>query len=161
MINLNDKIPGAPNFKYKEFIKSNTAIRLGIKNEPNDEQWHCIEVLAREILQPIREKFGRLRITSGFRSVELCEAVGSNKYSNHARGQAADIEPLVEGVTLFDVLEYIHNELEYRELIAEYFPDGWVHTAYREGANVKDLKLKDEKHHYSRVSIEYIRDLYK
>ena len=160
MININDKIPGAPNFEYGEFIKSATATRLGIKNQPNDEQWQCIEMLAREVLQPIREEFGRLRITSGFRSVELCEAVGSNKNSNHARGQVADIEPIVTGVKLFDVLEYIHDELEYRELIAEYFPNGWVHVAYREGANIKDLKLKDETHHYSRVSIGYIKDLY-
>jgi len=160
MININDKIPGAPDFKYSEFIKSATATRLGIENLPNDEQWRYIELLAKEVLQPIRQEFGRLRITSGFRSVELCEAVGSSKNSNHTRGQAADIEPLVEGVTLFDVLEYIHNKLEYRELIAEYFPNGWIHVAYRENGNVKTLKLKDDNHHYSKVSIDYIKNLY-
>ena len=159
MININDKIPGAPNFEYGEFIKSATATRLGIKNQPNDEQWQCIEMLAREVLQPIREEFGRLRITSGFRSVELCEAVGSNKNSNHARGQAADIEPMVEGVTLFDILEYVHDELEYRELIYEYAPTGWLHVAYREGANNKQLKLKDKNHNYDVVTIDYIKAL--
>ncbi len=160
MRNLNEKIPGASNFKYKEFVKSTTALRKGIKNEPNEEQWKCIELLAKEILQPIRKEFGRLRITSGFRSVELCEAVGSNKYSNHARGQAVDIEPLVEGVTLLNVLEFIYNELEYRTLIAEYFPDGWVHVVYRKNANVKGLKLKDVNHNYTQVSIDYLKDLY-
>ncbi len=160
MRNLNAKIPGALNFRYKEFVKSTTALRKGIKNEPNEEQWQCIELLAKEILQPIRERFGRLRITSGFRSVELCEAVGSNKYSNHARGQAVDIEPLADGVTLFDILEYIHNDLEYRALIAEYFPDGWVHIAYRQNRNSKKLKLKDENHNYNSVTIDYIKNLY-
>lgn len=160
MRNLNEKIPGAPNFKYKEFVKSTTALRKGIKNEPNEEQWECIELLAKEVLQPVREKFGRLRITSGFRSVELCEAVGSNKYSNHARGQAVDIEPLSDDFTLFDIIEFIHDNLEYRALIAEYFPDGWVHIAYRKNANVKRLKLKDENHNYDSVDIGYIRNLY-
>lgn len=160
MRNLNAKIPGAPNFKYKELVRSSTALRKGIKNEPNEEQWKCIELLVKEILQPIREKFGRIRITSGFRCVELCEAVGSNKYSNHARGQAVDIEPLEDGVTLVDILEFIHDNLEYRTLIAEYFPDGWVHIAYRKNSNIKRLKLKDENHNYYSVNIDYIRNLY-
>ncbi len=160
MRNLKAKIPGASNFKYKELVRSSTALRKGIKNEPNEEQWKCIELLAKEILQPIREKFGRIRITSGFRCVELCEAIGSSKYSNHARGQAVDIEPLEDGVTLVDILEFIHDNLEYRSLIGEFLPDGWVHVAYRKGANIKRLKLKDEDHNYDKVAIGYIKNLY-
>lgn len=157
---LNAKIPGAPNFQYKEFIKSDTAMRKGISNIPTEEHWQYLEALAVNILQPVREKFGRLRITSGYRSVELCEAVGSNKNSNHARGMAADFEPISSNVRLFNILEYIHNELNFRELIAEYFDSGWIHCAYSEGRNVKTLKLKDNNHHYKRVSLDYIRGLY-
>jgi hypothetical protein len=57
MRNLNSKIPGAPNFKYREFIKSDTAIRKGIDNIPIDEHWENIEKLAVNILQPLREIF--------------------------------------------------------------------------------------------------------
>lgn len=161
MININDKIPGAPNFRYREFIRSDVAFRLGISNMPNAEQWSCIENLAREVLQPVRNEFGSVRITSGFRTVELCLAIGSSKHSNHARGQAGDIEPMYYGgIELITMLEFIHDELEYRALIAEYFPDGWIHVAYREGANVKKLKLKDKNHHYENVSIDYLKDLY-
>lgn len=153
---------GVPsNFQYKEFTKSNTAMRRGIPNVPNNEQWRCVEALVVNILQPIRQKFGRLRITSGFRSVALCEAIGSNKNSNHARGQAADIEPLAKRVTLLDVLKYVSTSLPHRELIAEYFPDGWIHVAYREGGNIKELKLKDNNHNYARVELSYITDEYK
>lgn len=159
MKDLNAKIPGAPNFRYGEFLKSDVALRFDIYNIPNASQWLCIENLAREILQPIRNEFGSIKITSGFRTVELCLAIGSSKYSNHARGQAADIEPSHK-IKLITVLEFIHYELEYRELIAEYFPDGWVHVAYREDANIKKLKLKDKNHHYTQVSIDYIKDLY-
>lgn len=160
MRNLNDKLPEAENFKYKEFLRSQVALRKGIKNEPTEEQWKCIELLAKEVLQPVREKFGRIRITSGFRSMELCEAVGSNSKSNHTRGQASDIEPVGTDVKLIDIIEFIYTELEFRAVIAEYFPDGWIHVAYREGGNIKRLQLKDKKHNYKIVSLNYLKSLY-
>ncbi|RKZ10831.1 peptidase M15 [Candidatus Fermentibacteria bacterium] len=160
MRNLNDKIPGAPNFQYKEFVKSATALRKGIKNEPNEEQWRALEQLVANVLQPVRTRFGRIRITSGFRSVELCEAVGSSKNSNHARGQAADIEPISEGTRMIDVVEFIYNELDFRTIIMEYFPTGWIHVDYRVGGNVKRLKLKDATHHYENITWDEAKRLY-
>jgi zinc D-Ala-D-Ala carboxypeptidase len=157
---LNDIIPDAPNFSYGELIRSDIAIRNGIQNIPNEEQWKCLEKLAVNILQPVRNQFGRIRITSGYRCVELCEIIGSNKNSNHTKGQAADFEPMRASVTLFDVLRWIHGNLDYRELIAEFFPNGWIHAAYREGGNEKILKLKDKEHNYEIVDLEYIRKIY-
>lgn len=157
---LNARIPGAPDFMYKEFIKSATALRLGISNVPKESQWKCIETLAIKILQPVRSHFGRIRITSGFRSVKLCQAIGSSAKSNHTRGQAADFEPINPKIKLFSILEWIHHNLEYRELIAEFFPGGWIHCAYREGGNDKILKLKDKNHNYSHVTLDYIRNIY-
>jgi zinc D-Ala-D-Ala carboxypeptidase len=148
------------NFQYKEFIKSNTALRKGIQNIPVEDNWLCIEKLTVNILQPVREKFGRIRISSGFRSPDLCLAVGSSTKSNHCRGQAADFEPLRSNVSLYQVLAWIYRHLEFRELIAEYFPDGWIHVAYREGANDRILKLKDDKHNFDRVELSYIQKLY-
>ena len=162
MIDLNAKIPGAPNFRYGEFTKSSTAIRHGINNIPESrDQWRNIEILARNVLQPIREEFGRLRILSGYRSRELNTLIKGSSTSNHCFGYAADIEPLEQDITLLDVLIFIHDKLGYRELIAEYFPNGWIHVAYRKGENTKQLKLKDDSHHYARVSKNYIIDLYK
>jgi hypothetical protein len=163
MISLRDlesTIPNAPNFQYKEFVKSETAMRLNILNIPSEQDWKNIEQLAVHVLQPIRNRFGRLRITSGYRSVELCEAIKSSRTSNHTIGQAADFEPMRKGVTMMDVLTYIHNNLPYRELIAEYFPDGWIHVAYREGGNDSVLKLKDANHNYARVDLSYLKNLY-
>ncbi len=157
---LKAAIPGAPNFTYGELIKSSTAEKHGIPNTPDEEHWQCLEKLAANILQPLREKFGPIRITSGYRSVALCERIGSNKNSNHARGQAADIEPIKTNVTLLSMLEWIHGNLEYRELIAENFPGGWIHAAYREGGNNKTLKLKDPDHNYVEMGIDSIRELY-
>jgi len=158
--NLEDKLPMAPNFRYKEFVRSATALRLGIRNIPNEQQWQSIERVAGNIIQPVREKFGPIRITSGFRSVQLCLEVGSSAKSNHTRGEAIDFEPVSSKVRLVDVLKWIHTNLDYRELIAEYFPNGWVHAAYRLNKNVRKLKLKDDRHSYSVVSMPYILNIY-
>ena len=163
------KIPGAPDFAYWEFLKSDTALRLGIKNEPNEEQWQNIEKLAFHILQPVRNRFGRINLTSGFRCPELCLAIGSYKVvngvkivtSNHQRGEAGDFEPDDITIPLIDILNFIYNECEFRELIAENFPGGWVHAAFREGGNDRILKLKDPDHNYDEVTIEYLNSLYK
>ena len=157
---LNAKIAGAEDFRYKEFIKSETATRLGIVNMPKEHAWQNIEKLAINVLQPIRNQFGPLRITSGFRTVQLCKTIGSSSTSNHVLGQAADIEPVNTKIRLFDILEWIHDNLEYRELIAEFFPEGWVHVAYRENANDRILKLKDSNHNFEKVNINDIRKYY-
>lgn len=164
MKNLNDYVKLSngkdSNFRYKELVKSNTATRLGIENVPTEEHWKNIELLVENTLQPIRNEFGPIRITSGYRSPELCKKIGSSVTSNHTRGQAADIEPYDTDIPLFDILAFIDNELEYRELIAEYFIDGWVHVAYREGNNNRQMKLKDQNHNYDRVDLDYIQGIY-
>jgi len=159
MRSLNSKIPGAPNFRYREFIRSQAASRLGIDNIPSDEQWVSLEKLAVRILQPVRNRFGSIRITSGYRSEQLNAEIGGSPYSNHCRGEAADIEPSFS-IKLIDVVSFIHDNLEFRNLIAEYFPWGWIHVDYREGANIKRLKLKDAEHNYEEVSIEELRESY-
>ena len=156
MRNLSDKIPGAQNFTYNDFVKSDQAIRKGIPNIPTEEEWKNVETLAFKVLQPIRNKFGRIRVTSGFRCVKLCIAVGSNKNSNHARGESEDIEPIEDGVKMIDIVKFIALELDFRELICEFFPQGWIHISYREGQNTKTIKLKDNEHNYEAVTLDYI-----
>ena len=157
---LNKKIPGAPNFKYKEFIKSDIAIRRNITNLPNDVRWKRIEKLAVNILQPVRNKFGRIRILSGFRSHELNKVVGGSAYSNHVRAEAADIEPIDDRVSLLDIVGYIVKNLEFRTVILEYPLLGWVHCDYREGGNIKRLKLKDATHNYKKITLVELKKLY-
>jgi len=157
---LDKAIKNAPSFKYREFVKSDTAIRLGIKNVPSIEQWRNIELLAKNVLQPVRDKFGPIRITSGFRSQALNSAIGGSKTSNHCFGYAADIEPVSSNKKLIIIIEWIYYNCDFRELIAEYFPQGWVHVAYVENRNDKILKLKDKKHNYQVIDINYLLSLY-
>jgi hypothetical protein len=156
---LNSKILSAPNFKYREFIKSGTASRYNITNEPTEEQWQNIEVVASQIIQPVRNEFGGIRITSGFRCPELCIKIGSSKTSNHAKGQAVDFEP-IDDIPMIKILEWIVENCEFRELIAEFFPHGWIHVAYRLGGNIGKIKLKDQKHNYEEKDIHYISTIY-
>jgi zinc D-Ala-D-Ala carboxypeptidase len=67
------------NFSLDELTKSQEAIRLGIDNTPDDEQVGNLILLCKNILQPIRNNFGKVvSVSSGYRSAALCEAIGSS-----------------------------------------------------------------------------------
>ena len=71
------------NFSLQELIKSDTAIRKGIDNNPNADQIEKLKALCENILQPVRDHFGRVKVTSGYRSPELCSAIaGISKCTN-------------------------------------------------------------------------------
>jgi len=121
------------NFTLSELIKSDTAIRKGINNNPNAEQIEKLKALCENILQPVRDHFGRVKITSGFRSVDLCLAIGSSSNSQHARAEAADFECV--GVDNAELADWIKNNLPYDQLIVEYYTpgepnSGWIHCSY-------------------------------
>ena len=86
------------NFRLSEFTRSDTVKRLGIENECSSvEQVLNLAYLCHMVLQPLRDRFGPIRITSGYRCPELNRAVGGVKNSQHIRGEAADIHlPSVE-----------------------------------------------------------------
>jgi uncharacterized protein YcbK (DUF882 family) len=97
------------NFTLSELIKSDTAIRKGINNNPNAGQIEKLKLLCENILQPVRDRFGRVTVTSGYRSSELCLAIGSSIDSQHTKAEAADFE--CPGVDNAEVAEWIHKEL--------------------------------------------------
>ena len=77
------------NFTLEELTKSQTASRKGIPNNPNASQIDNLKSLCTNVLQPIRSHFGQpVTISSGFRSGELCIAIGSKITSQHTQGQA-------------------------------------------------------------------------
>ena len=121
------------NFTLSELIKSDTAIRKGINNNPNAEQIEKLKELCENILQPVRDHFGRVKITSGFRSVELCMAIGSSANNQHAKAEAADFECV--GVDNAELADWIKDNLPYDQLIVEYYTpgepnSGWIHCSY-------------------------------
>jgi len=124
------------NFTLNELTKSQTALRMGIDNNPTPEDLHNLSNLCDNILQPVREYFGKpVTISSGYRSVKLCLAIGSSQNSQHAKGEAADFE--VIGVDNKTVAEWIRDNLQFDQLILEFYNDndpnsGWIHCSYSE-----------------------------
>ena len=121
------------NFTLQELIKSDTAIRRGIDNNPNADQIEKLKALCENILQPERDHFGRVKVTSGYRSPELCQAIGSSINSQHAKAEAADFE--VVGTDNAELADWIKRELEWDQLILEYYTpgepnSGWIHCSY-------------------------------
>ena len=129
------------NFSLIELTKSQTATRKGIDNTPSTEHQENLKSLCEMILQPIREHFDCVvSVSSGYRSPELCVAIGSPTKSQHARGEAADFE--IFGVSNKDLADYIDENLDYDQLILEYWKEsdpnsGWVHCSYTNGSNRK------------------------
>ena len=122
------------NFSLKEMIKSQTALRKDIDNEPGEEEIENLKSLCENVLQPVREYYGKaVRVNSGYRSPELNSAIGGSKTSDHCKGMAADIE--INGVANAELAEWIEKNCEFRQLILEFYtpgiPDsGWVHVSY-------------------------------
>jgi zinc D-Ala-D-Ala carboxypeptidase len=135
-------------FTLNELTKSQEATRLGIENIPNEEHIENLKILCENILQPLRDYYGMpVSVSSGYRSVVLCEAVGSSSKSQHTKGQAADFE--IFGVSNKDVADFIVQNLEYDQCILEFWNEndpnsGWVHCSYSVNGNRKQY-LKAQK----------------
>lgn len=80
------------NFDLREFTVSAVASKLGIVNNPGENEVENLKRLCESILQPVRNRFGQeIRITSGYRCQKLNRAVGGASSSQHLLGEAADI----------------------------------------------------------------------
>ena len=120
------------NFSLRELTRSQTAIRKGIKNEPDQGQLINLVALTVKILQPCRDKFGSISINSGLRVLELNRTIGSGDKSQHTKGQAADFETY--SISNAQLADWIMLNLSFDQLILEYPGkdprDGWVHCSY-------------------------------
>ena len=131
------------NFTLEEMIKSETALRHGMDNTPGENEIGNLKLLCEKVLQPVRDHFGKgVKVNSGFRHPDVNAKVGGSRTSDHTRGQAADIE--IPGVPNAELAEWIKDNLEFRQLILEFYtpgvPDsGWVHVSYVAEDNKKEV----------------------
>ena len=130
------------NFSLKELIKSETATRKNINNNPNEDNIENLQRLCDHVLQPVRDHFGKVvSISSGFRSPELCVEIGSSINSQHCaddEAAAADFE--IWGTDNEVLATWIKSELEFDQLILEFYKkgepnSGWVHCSYSRNRN--------------------------
>ena len=137
-------------FTLREMTNSMTAQRKGIDNTPGSGEIKSLGDLCYEVLEPLRAWADKpVTITSGYRSEALCEAIGSKKTSQHAKGQAVDLE--IFGVPNIKTAYWLQNNVDFDQLIMEYFdPEdpagGWIHISYHEsGSNRKQVLTFDGK----------------
>ena len=131
-------------FTIEELTKSSTAKRAGIKNIPNEKELKNLNNLIDNILDPLREAYGKpIIVTSGFRCEELNDLVNGVRGSQHRTGQAADIRSKVdtrkENKKLFDLV--IALELPFDQLIDEY-DYNWIHVSFSDRNRRQILHIK-------------------
>ena len=128
-------------FTIEELTRSSVAQIRRIENKPDAGQQSALVDLIENVLDPLREKFGKpILVSSGFRSKDLNRAVGGSATSQHMKGEAADIYTgTKEGnKALFDI---IRKELPFDQVIDEK-DFSWVHVSYKKSGNRKQtLKL--------------------
>lgn len=134
------------NFSLEEL----TYTSKDIPNIPNAEQIHYLALLAENVLQPLREAYGKpIKVNSGFRSFEVNKAVnrGEVKPSQHCKGQAADLDAgsPTENEKLFTLLQL----RPFDQLINEK-NFSWVHVSYNPNGN-RNQKLKFDGKKYMRI----------
>lgn len=128
------------NFTLKEITRSNTAKRLGIKNDPTKQHLQNIQSLVTNVLQPLRSGVGPVRISSGYRNPQLNRAIGGSVKSQHCKGQASDIQYFEEGQMKNKVIYdwIIDNAIEFDQMINE-FDFSWIHISFNKGKNRKQV----------------------
>lgn len=131
-------------FTLKELTKSDSAKRSKINNTPTKQEEANLIALVENILDPLREAYGKpIIVTSGFRCERLNKLVNGSKTSQHRTGQAADIrtveDTVEENKKLFDLVQELN--LPFDQLIDEYNYD-WVHVSYSPRNRKQILHIK-------------------
>lgn len=115
------------NFTLEEFLHSDYGEAHNIENLATDDVVYNLTALAQDILQPLRDLYGKqIKVNSGYRCKQINDGVGSKDTSQHLKGQAADLD-CDDNKKLYDL---IRDNLDYDQLIDEKSMS-WVHVSYK------------------------------
>lgn len=101
----------------------------GVDNTPGPDELTKLFDLTRRALEPIRERFGPIRVTSGFRCKKLNDKIGGAMDSAHLYGCAADIQA-INGASPTEIVSWVVMEsgIDYDQVIDEQRGSSkWVH----------------------------------
>ena len=120
------------NFALSEITHSNTAKRLGIDNEPTETHLQNMQHLVDNLIQPLRDAVGPIRVSSGYRNPELNRAIGGSRSSQHCKGQALDLQFWQNGKMMNELIyEWILDSgIEFDQMINE-FDFAWIHISLK------------------------------
>lgn len=111
-----------------------THTNSGLDNSPNADEIQNLKTLVKEVLDPLREMYGKgISVNSGYRSPLVNRSVKGSTTSDHLGGYAADITggSPEENEKLFNLIK---DNFKFKQLINEY-DFKWVHVSYKEGYN--------------------------
>ena len=137
-MNPSDKL--SENFTYEELTRSDTAVRLGVENTPNEFEIENLKRLA-GLLQEVKKAVGdkAVMINSAYRSKPVNDAVGSKDTSQHRLGCAADLR--VPGMKPREVVEAcIAAQVPFDQIILEF--DSWTHISV---PNTPEMQVRGQK----------------
>lgn len=141
-------------FTLEELIRSKTAERLNIDNKPTPEHRANLEVLVRDVLDPLRALLGSpITVTSGYRSPLLNRRIGGRETSQHTKGEAADLT-CRDNMYLY-ILAMKHLEFDQLIYETEDIKDSkgniigvksWVHISYTKTRKNRKQSFKMHNH---------------
>lgn len=128
-------------FTFKEMVQSDIAKFKDIENIPNWDQINALMNLIKYVLDPLRSFYKKaIRVSSGFRSEALNEAVNGSKTSQHMKGEAADITAGSKKANM-KLFELIRDNLTFDQLIDEN-DYSWIHVSFTKNNRNQILHLK-------------------
>lgn len=146
------------NFALSEITHSNTAKRLGIDNEPTEAHLQNMQHLVDNLIQPLRDAVGPIRVSSGYRNPELNRAIRGSRSSQHCKGQALDLQfwemGKMNNKVIYDWI--LKSGLEFDQMINE-FDFAWIHISLKKEDNRNQVleaykdKGGDTKYRYADV----------
>ena len=144
------------NFSRAEIEHSNTAKRLGISNEMSEEHLENMQRLIDNLIQPMRDAIGPIRISSGYRSKALNRAIGGSNNSQHSKAEALDLQFWKEGKMNNKVIYdwVIDSGIEFDQMINE-FDFSWIHISLKSKENRKEI-LEAYKNEKGKTKYKYV-----
>jgi len=130
----------SPHFTLAEFTRSETAKHHGIQNIPGIREIRNMKALCLHVLEPLRKKFQKpVRITSGYRSKQLNDKIDGSKYSQHKKGEAADI--VVQDIPVSKVFQVmVESAVPFDQCIYEKKgAKEWIHISHK--SNRRELLM--------------------
>lgn len=144
-------------FSWAELTRTGSTELQAINREEAEQYRAALTALATTILEPIRAKFGPIKINSAFRGASVNAKVGGSKTSQHLRGEAADI--VAPSVSVEELHRWIVTEsgLPYGQCILEKTaparPYSWVHVSlgepWRKDTLCRQALVYDGAGHYT------------
>ena len=129
------------NFVYGEIC--------GFNSENTPSANHLINAMrvVYKLLQPIRNRYGAVTVTSFQRNTSYNAKIGGAITSDHLEGNAVDFQIKgLDSIQMWDAFNWMKDNLNYKQLIFEE-KNGvvWIHASY----DIDNNKMQALKSHYS------------